>query len=135
MTSRDLPETTKQWLPTPDQREVVSLLAQGYSQNAVSRMLPSVPQQTISYWLNGAEFAEQFRAMVQEVASVFRENLEAVEDQDTVLATSIIHRALSGELQRDSSGTPLQYDAAVELLRATRWKIRAQGGHKQFGAS
>lgn len=135
MTSRELSETNDQWIPQPEHREVISLLAQGYSQNAVSRMVPAVSQQNISYWLTDASFAPRFREMVQEAAALFAENLEAVEDQDTVLATAIMHRALSGELQRDGDRNPLQYDAAVELLRATRWKIKAQGGHKQFGAS
>lgn len=133
MTSREVSETSEQWIPEPEHREVISLLAQGYSQNAVARMVPSVSQQNISYWLTDASFAPQFSQMVQDAAALFAENLEAVEDQDTVLATAIVHRALSGELQRDGDRNPLQYDAAVELLRATRWKIKVQGGHKQFG--
>lgn len=134
MTSRKIIETGNQWFPTDEQREVIPLLAQGYSQNAVARMVPRVSQQNISYWLNGADFAQQFRALIAEAAELFAENLEAVEDQDTVLATAVFHRALSGELTRDGDRNPLQYDAAIELLRATRWKTKAQGGHKQFGA-
>lgn len=133
MTTRSLSETEPKWF-LEEMKDVIPLLAQGYSQSAIARMIPTVSQQNISYWLNGAQFASEFRQMVRDAAELFQDNLEAVEDQDTVLATAIMHRALSGELQRDGDRNPLQYDAAVELLRATRWKIKAQGGHKQFGS-
>ena len=59
----------------------------------------------------------------------------AVEAQQLVMGTATFHKALQGEVRRDSDGNlPVEYLAAVELLRNTRWKQKA-GGHKQFGAS
>lgn len=112
----------------------MSLLAQGYSQQAAAR-LSGTSQQLISYWLNDAVFAGLFGAKIAELSELFGENLEAVEAQQLVMGTATFHKALQGEVRRDSDGNlPVEYLAAVELLRNTRWKQKA-GGHKQFGAS
>ena len=72
----------------------------------------------------------------QEALSWLVDNaLEAIEDQEMLQATAILGKALAGEVPRDPDGNiPIEYSAALELLRATRWKQRS-GGHKQFGAS
>ena len=134
MTSRKLIETSGAWLPTPEQSLVADLLAQGYSQQAAAR-LSGVRQPQISHWINRDAGAEHFCALVKERAELFRENLEAVEDQQLVLSTATFHKALQGLIERDDDGNlPVEYLAAVELLRNTRWKQKA-GGHQKFGTA
>ena len=122
------------WVPTPEMGPVLDGLAMGMSQQAVSRST-GVPQQTIWSWINELAFSAQFRDEIQVRARLFQENLEAIEEQQMLQATATFGKALAGEVRRDHDGNaPLEYLAAIELLRATRWKQKA-GGHKQFGAS
>lgn len=129
-------ETSLAWVPSPEQVEVIDMLATGYSQSAAARAT-GIPVTTISTWIHEAVTAPEFRAMVQERAEEYQRAKDAVHDQQVVLALQIIQEALTGEMQRERTGTgsitPLRYDAAVELLRATFWKQRT-GGHKQFGS-
>lgn len=106
----------------------------GYSQQATSR-LTSISQQTIWSWVNELAFSAQFRDEIARRAQMFRENLDNIEEQQVMTATSIIGRALQGDLPRDSRGNlPAEFVAAVELLRP-RWKTRHGEGHRKFGAS
>ena len=129
-------ETALQWLPTAEQSPVLDCLAMGLSQNAASRET-GVPYQTINGWVNNLSFSDAFREEVVRRAELFQENLGAIEDQMVVQATAVVAKAIAGELERERGGlsgtkNTLQYDAAVEFLRATRWK-RISGGHQQFG--
>lgn len=134
MVSRKLVETSGAWRPTEEQSLVADLLARGYSQQAAAR-LSGVSQPQISQWINRDVTAALFCELIAERTRLFAENLEAAEDQQVVMATGTFHRALQGEIERDDNGNlPVEYLAAVELLRNTRWKQKA-GGHKQFGAS
>lgn len=127
------PETALQWVPTADQNAVLDWLAMGYSQQAASRQT-EVPQPTIWKWLNEREFSALFREEVQRRSALFQENLSAIEEQQKLQATATFGKVLSGEVRRDSSGNaPLEYLAAVELLRATRWKQIAGEPHRKFG--
>lgn len=130
-------DTSLAWIPSAEQVEVIDMLATGYSQSAAARAT-GIPVTTISTWIHDRSFSEEFRAMVESRAAEYQAAAEAVHNQQVVLALQIVQEALTGELQRERTGTgsitPLRYDAAVELLRATFWKQRA-GGHKQFGAS
>jgi len=131
-------EHALQWVPTLDQSRVLDCLAMGRSQNAASRET-GIPYTTINSWVSELLFSEAFRAEVMRRAELFQENLAAIEDQQIVQATAIVGRAIAGELERERDGrtggskNTLQYDAAVELLRATRWRQKAGEPHKQFG--
>jgi len=126
--------TARPWVPTKEQNEALDWLAMGYSMNATSRNV-GIAVGTVWNWVNDAQFSEQFRKEITQRAAVFQENLEAIEDQQMLQATAILGKALAGEVPRDPDGNiPIEYSAALELLRATRWKQRS-GGHKQFGAS
>lgn len=128
--------TTKAgWRPTEDMLEAIDLQATGYSMNAVAREL-GIAVQTIWSWNNEVTFAEQYREMVRVRTEEFQAARDAVHEQQVVMALQIIQDALSGEMKREPSGdttqTPLRYEAAIQLLRATFWKQKA-GGHQQFG--
>ena len=131
-------DTALQWVPTADQSRVLDCLAMGLSQNAASRDT-GIPYQTINSWINDLAFSDAFREEVERRSALFQENLRAIEDQQIVQATAVVGRAISGELERELGArggqNPLQYDAAVELLRNTRWKQKAGEQHKQFGAT
>ena len=131
-------DTALQWVPTADQSRALDGLAMGLSQNAVSRET-GIPYQTINSWVNDLLFSDAFREEVERRSALFQENLRAIEDQQIVQATAVVGRAISGELERELGArggqNPLQYDAAVELLRNTRWKQKAGEQHKQFGAT
>lgn len=128
-------ETKLAWVPTKDQNLALDWLAMGYSLNAVSRMT-EIPVTTIWSWANELAFSAQFREEIQTRAKVFQDNLGAIEEQQMLQATATFGKALAGEVRRDGAGNaPLEYLAAVELLRATRWKQKAGEQHKQFGAS
>ena len=133
-------DTALQWVPTADQSRVLDCLAMGLSQNAASRDT-GIPYQTINSWINDLAFSDAFREEVVRRATLFQENLRAIEDQQIVQATAVVGRAIAGELERERDGrtgstkNTLQYDAAVELLRNTRWKQKAGEQHKQFGAT
>lgn len=130
-------DTSLAWIPSPDQSRVIDGLAMGLSQNAVARET-GILQQTINHWVNDLSFSAEFRAAVVARSEMFQANLGAIEDQMVVQATALVARAIAGELDRDIArgGTqnPLRYDAAVEFLRATRWKRLAGEQHKQFGS-
>jgi hypothetical protein len=126
-------QTKLAWVPTKDQNSALDWLAQGYSLNAVSR-LTQIPVVTIWSWVNELAFSTQFREEIDKRAALFQENLSAIEEQQKLQATSTFGKALAGEFHRDSSGNvPLEYLAAVELLRATRWKQIAGEPHRKFG--
>ena len=131
--AKALAQTKPAWVPTEDMAATLDWLAMGYSLNAVAR-LTEIPYKTIWSWVNELAFSAQFREEIQARAAIFQSNLDAIEDQQTLQATATFGKALVGEVLRDSDGNaPLEYLAAVELLRNTRWKQKA-GGHKQFGA-
>lgn len=135
-------DTALAWVPTADQSRVLDGLAMGLSQNAVARDT-GIPYTTINTWVNDLLFSEAFRAEVKRRAQLFAENLSAIEDQMGIQATAVVARAIAGELEREylpgrdggSTKNPLQYDAAVEFLRATRWKQIAGEQHRQFGSA
>ena len=135
MVSRRADDTGLRWVPTHEQSRVIDALALGYSQNAAARTT-GVPYQTINDWVSNSRHAAEFRAIVEERMALFNENLTAIEQQQVVQATALVGMALSGEMQRDARGNyPLEYVAAVELLRATRWRQIAGEKHRQFGES
>ena len=127
-------ETKLAWVPTADMSAVLDQLAMGYSLNAASRVT-GVALQTIWSWINELSFSAQFREEIQSRSALFQENLSAIEDQQAMQATATFGKALVGEVHRDSNGNaPIEYLAAVELLRATRWKQKAGEQHQRFGA-
>jgi hypothetical protein len=125
-------DTKLAWMPTAEQSAVIDQLAMGYSLNAAERAT-GVAHQTIWSWANELAFSGQFREEIRRRAALFQANLEAIEDQQVLQATALYGRVLAGEVDVDRTGNlPAEYQYALELLRATRWKQRA-GGHKRFG--
>lgn len=128
---------------TADQSRALDCLALGLSINATGRET-GIPDSTIGFWVNGASFAEQFRAELEVRKQLFRDNLAAVEMQMAVQSTALVAQAIAGELERDypdadenhrgKGQNPLRYEAAVEFLRSTRWKQLAGEEHKRFGS-
>jgi hypothetical protein len=134
--ARALSQHKETWAPTAEQAEVIDLQATGYSQQACSRVT-GVPVGTIWSWNNELAFSAQYRELVQRRTEEFQAAKDAIHDQQVVMALEILQTALSGDMQRervgDASVTPLRYEAAIQLLRATFWKQKSGEPHKKFG--
>ena len=134
--ARAISQHKRVWAPSAEQAEAIDLQATGYSMQAISR-ITGTPQQTIWSWVNELSFSEQYRELVQRRTAEFQAAKDAIHDQQVVMALEILQTALSGDMQRervgDSAVTPLRYEAAIQLLRATFWKQKSGAGHKKFG--
>jgi predicted transcriptional regulator len=133
---KPITDTALGWIPTGPQLETIDLLATGYSQNAIARLL-GIPVTTISGWIHEQSYAAQFREMVAKRTADFNAAKDSIHDQQVVMALEIIQEALSGEMRREPNGdsgsiAPLRYEAAIQLLRNTFWRTKG-GGHKKFG--
>ncbi len=116
--------TDNAWIPSESELLAIDLLAQGYTQTHVARQL-GMTQPAISHWIHRHEHSEQFRDAIRRRALELRSQVSRVEDTQIIMATSLVHQALQGEVERDRDGNiPVSLQVAIELLRNTRWRMK-----------